>query len=362
MTIPAKLPFYAKVCLNLITISLLAIMLYVGQGILVPFFFSILLATLLLPVTNFLERLKIPKVLAILLAIVISLAIIGAIIYFLSRQISIFLQDIDTIKQRLTELAHDFQRWVDDKFNISERSQNQYLEDTAENIKNSGAGIVGRTVTTITESLSYLVFLPVYTFLILYYKNLIKKFFISVFKNSDETHVGSVLYQARTIGRDYILGLLIDMAIVFTLNTIGFLILGIKYPIFLALVAAILNLIPYIGMLIANVFAILITIVSSDSIGDAVWVAAVLAAVQFIDNNFLMPMIVGNKVRINALVTIIGVVVGGTLCGVGGMFLAIPAVAALKVIFDNVPDLKPWGMLLGDEVKSKKGKKTKPIR
>jgi predicted PurR-regulated permease PerM len=363
MTIPAKLPFYVKICLNLITICLLAIILYLGQGILIPLFFSILLATLLLPVSSFLERkLKFPKVLAILVSIVTSLAVIALVIYFLSRQISVFIEDFESIKQRLTALAHDLQGWIDDKFNIDERRQNKYLEEQAQDIKDSGAGILGRTVSTITESLSYLVFLPVYTFLILFYKNLIKKFFLGIFHNSDEEHVGSVLYQARTIGRDYVLGLFIDMAIVFTLNTIGFLILGIKYPIFLALVAAILNLIPYIGMLIANVFAILITIVTSENLSDAVWVAVVLAAVQFIDNNFLMPMIVGNKVRINALVTIIGVVVGGTLCGIGGMFLAIPAVAALKVIFDNVPDLKPWGMLLGDEVKDPEEKETKPIR
>jgi predicted PurR-regulated permease PerM len=359
---PVTLPFYAKVSLNLITLSLLAVVLYLGQGILVPFFFSILLATLLLPVVNLLVRWRMPKVLAILISIVISLAVIGVVIYFLSRQISVFLEDIDTIKQRLQALAEDFQQWINRKFNISESAQDKYLEDTAEDMKNSGAGIVGKTVTTITESLSYLVFLPVYTFLILFYKNLIKKFFIGVFNGTDEEAVGGVLYQARTIGRDYILGLFIDMAIVFTLNTIGFLILGIKYPIFLALVAAILNLIPYIGMLIANVFAILITMVSSEQLSDAVWVAVVLAAVQFIDNNFLMPLIVGNKVRINALVTILGVVLGGTLCGVGGMFLAIPAVATLKVIFDNVPGLKPWGMLLGDDVKGKEEKKTKPIR
>jgi predicted PurR-regulated permease PerM len=363
MILPAKLPFYVKICLNLITIMLLAIILYLGQGILVPFFFSILLATLLLPVTTFLQRkVRIPKVFAILLSIIISLAVIGVVLYFLSRQIGVFLEDIETIKQRLSGLARDLQQWVDDKFNINRSQQNEYLEDTADNIKDSGAGFLGKTFTTITEVISYVVFLPVYTFLILYYKDLIRKFFIGVFRDSDEQKVANVLFQARTIGRDYILGLFIDMTIVFTLNTIGFLILGIKYPIFLALVAAILNLIPYIGMLIANVFAILVTIATSDNLTDAIWVAVVLAAVQFIDNNFLMPMIVGNKVRINALVTIIGVVVGGTLCGVGGMFLAIPAVATLKVIFDNVDDLRPWGMLLGDDVKSEKAKETKPIR
>lgn len=298
---------------------------------------------------------------AIIVSIFISLVLIALVIYFLSRQISNFLQDIETIKERLLALAQDIQTWINEKFNISERKQNEYIRDTTENIKSNGVGFVGQTVSTITESLSYFVFLPVYTFLILFYRGLIKNFFIEVFKDSDPKKVGGVLYQARTIGRDYIFGLLIDLVIVFTLNTIGFLILGIKYPVFLALVAAILNLIPYIGMLIANVFAILITIVSSDTISDGVWVAVVLAVVQFIDNNFLIPMVVGNKVRINALVTIIGVVVGGTLCGIGGMFLAIPAVATLKVIFDNVPELKPWGMLLGDEVKSPKERNKKPI-
>lgn len=345
-------PFYQKLSLNLLTLALLALILYLGQGILVPLFFSILLATLLLPVTHFLHRLRIPKVPAIIVSIIISLAIIAGILYFLSYQISIFLQDIESIKERLDKLFNDLQQWVFQTFNISEWRQEKYLKDTTENIKSSGPGFVGKTVLTITESLSYIVFLPVYTFLLLFYKDLIKRFLIAVFKNAEPNQVVDIIYQARTIGRNYILGLFIDMSIVFTLNTIGFLILGIHYAIFLALVAALLNLIPYIGMLIANIFAMLITLVTSENIIDVIWVAVVLAAVQIIDNNFLMPMIVGNKVRINALVTILGVVIGGTLCGIGGMFLAIPAIAFLKVIFDHVNDLKPWGMLLGDDSQS----------
>jgi len=73
-----------------------------------------------------------------------------------------------------------------------------------------------------------------------------------------------------------------------------------------------------------------------------------------------MPLIVGNKVRINALVTIVGVVIGGALCGVSGMFLAIPGLAVMKVIFDRVEGLKPWGMVLGDDTAGKR-KKEKPI-
>ena len=140
------------------------------------------------------------------------------------------------------------------------------------------------------------------------------------------------------------------------MNTIGFLVLGVKYAIFLALLAALLNLIPYVGMLVANIICMVITLISSDNISDVLWVGIILAAVQFIDNNFGMPLIVGNKVRINALVTIVGVLIGGALCGIPGMFLAIPGLAVLKIIFDKVPDLEAWGLLLGDEVASSEKK------
>jgi predicted PurR-regulated permease PerM len=194
--------------------------------------------------------------------------------------------------------------------------------------------------------------LPIYTFLILFYRTTIKTFFVSVFKNGEEERVHEVLSESGTIAQQYITGLLIETTIVFSLNTLGFLILGIKYAVFLALLAALLNLIPYVGMLVANIICMVVTLISSENISDVLWVGIILAAVQFIDNNFGMPLVVGNKVRINALVTIIGVLIGGALCGVPGMFLAIPGLAVLKVIFDKVPGLKPWGLLLGDEIES----------
>ncbi len=138
--------------------------------------------------------------------------------------------------------------------------------------------------------------------------------------------------------------------IVFALNAAGFLILGIHYALFLALVAALLNLVPYIGMLVANIFCMIITFVFSENIYDGVWVGVILAAVQFIDNNFIMTLIVGSKVKINALMTLFGVLAGGAIWGISGMFLSIPALAVLKVIFDRVDSLKPYGIMLGDDI------------
>jgi len=353
-------PFYKKLAFNLFNLAMLGALLYIGQGILVPLFFAILLATLLLPVTNFLQRLGLHKILSIVLSIAVTVILILGIIYLLSHQVQVFLRDSDAIRDRLASLVESLQDWVNQRFNVSAKEQNKYFKDAVGNIRTAGPNLVGQTVGTITEMLSYVVFLPVYIFLILYYKDLIRKFIIASFRNGSEDRIKEILYESRTIGRHYILGLMIDMSIVFTLNAVGFLILGIKYAVFLALVGALLNLIPYIGMLIANVFCMLVTLVSSDNTSDVLWVAIVLAVVQFIDNNFLMPLIVGNKVRINALVTIVGVVIGGALCGVSGMFLAIPGLAVMKVVFDRVEGLKPWGMVLGDDTPDKQ-KKKKPI-
>ena len=117
-----------------------------------------------------------------------------------------------------------------------------------------------------------------------------------------------------------------------------------------------LNLIPYIGMLIAAVICMAVTLTTSDSSSAIIWTGAILIIVQFIDNNLIMPYIVGSKLRINALVSIVGVLVGGLLADLPGMFLSIPVIAIMKAVFDRVDNLKPWGLLLGDDKASGKKK------
>ncbi len=357
MVQPIQTPYYQKLSLTLISLAIITLFIYYGKGILLPFLFAVLLAMLLLPVTNFLARKKLPKILSILLPLALSFIMLAGIIYLLSRQIINFADDLPTLKIRIVELGSSLQSWLDESVNISVPKQNQYLKDTVEGIKEQGPKLVGITFLSVTEMIAYVVLLPIYTFLMLFYRNTIKTFFINVFKNGSEDRVREVLSESGSIAQQYVTGLLIETTIVFTLNTIGFLILGIKYAIFLALLAALLNLIPYVGMLVANIICMVVTLVSSENISNALWVGVILAVVQFIDNNFGMPLIVGNKVRINALVTIVGILIGGALCGIPGMFLAIPGLAVLKVIFDKVPELTAWGILLGDETEDKNEKK-----
>lgn len=344
-----KHPFYQRLSLNLISIALLVAVIYLGKDVVLPVLFSILLATLLLPVYKFLLRKKFPRPLAIILPLTISLVLVFMVVFLLSKQIVKFFDDLPTLTERVDELKVSAERWIDDQTNVTVREQEKYLDQTVKNLKNNAPKMVGATFGTLTDILTYVVLIPIYTFLILYYKDTIKVFLMNAFRNGSEKRVGEILNESTSVAQHYVVGLSIETGIVFALNVAGFLILGIKYAVFLALLAALLNLIPYVGILSANIICMFITLVSSDTPTDVIWVGVILAVVQFFDNNFGMPMIVGNRVKINALVTILGILIGGAICGIPGMFLAIPALAVMKVICERVPDLKAWAILLSDE-------------
>lgn len=345
-------PFYQKLSLNLISICLIGLIVIYGSSIIIPLALAILFATMLLPVVRWLNRKGLKnKPLSILIPLVTSIVIVGAVMFLLSTQIANFVEDVPTLSEKGDKVIGNFQSWIDENAHVGVQKQNQYFRQGVDNLKQQAPKLVGATFVSIAGMVTYLVLIPILTFLTLYYRTTIKDFLVGVFNTGSTTKVNEVLEQSTNVAQQYVTGLLIETVIVFTLNTIGFLIIGIEYAIFLALLAAILNLVPYVGILVANVLCMAVTLLTSDNIADVVWVGVVLGVVQLFDNNFGMPMIVGNKVRINALVTIIGVLIGGALCGIPGMFLAIPTIAVAKIIFDKVPELKPWGTLLGDDSK-----------
>jgi predicted PurR-regulated permease PerM len=308
------------------------------------------LSVLLLPVNKFLERKKIPRVMAIILSLSFAIVLIAALVYFISTQIASFTNDIPAIKKQLQLHFNTLQKWVYQQFHITRKEQTLFISNATEKIKDNGSGFLGETFLSVTQTVMVLVLLPVYSFLILYYRDMIRKFLTDVFGAPHEEKVREVLRESRSIVQGYMVGLMIELAIVAAINSAGFLLLGISYAILLGVIAAILNMIPYIGMLIAAIFCMLVTLTTSSQMSDVIWVAVILTVVQFIDNNIIMPKVVSSKVKINALLSIIGVLIGGALAGVSGMFLSIPVIAILKVIFDRVDELKPWGMLLGDDI------------
>lgn len=349
MIINNQLPFYVKLAFQFLVIFFICFFINVAQNVIIPFAFAILLAVLLLPVTGFLESKKIGKVSSIGIAIFLAVAFVAGIIFFLSSQIVSFVQDVPSIKEHLNEHFTALQSWVKNKFNISFSQQNEYLNEQANQLKKTGTGYIRNTFFSLTEAALLLILMPIYTFLLLYYKTHIRNFLFLVFKKEYDEDVQSVIGKSKIMIRSYMVGLLIEMAIVASANSVGLLILGIKYAIFFGVLSAVLNIIPYIGMFTATLFTVLVTLTTSDNTSDIVWIIVIFYGIHIIDVNILMPRIVSSRLRINALISILGVIIGGALTGVSGLFLSVPAVAFIKIICDQVTTLKPWGILMGDD-------------
>jgi predicted PurR-regulated permease PerM len=342
-------PLYVKLGFKFLVIFFICFFIYTAQNFLIPFAFACLLAILLLPVVNYLERNKIAKVPAIAISLILAIGFVVGIIYFLSSQIASFMKDIPSIKEHITTHFLSMQNWVREKFNISFEKQNEYIDEQAAKLKSSGTGYISHTFFSITEGIMLLILMPIYTFLLLFYKDHIRNFLFAIFKKDDSPGIKNVIAQTRVMIRSYIVGLLIEMAIVASADSIGLIILGLKYAIFFGVMAAVLNLIPYIGMFTATLFTVLVSLTTTDNTSDIVWIIIIFYGIHIIDVNFLMPKIVASRLRINALISILGVVVAGSLTGISGLFLSIPVIAFIKIVCDEVESLKPWGMLLGDQ-------------
>ena len=341
-------PLYAKITILVILIYLVLYALYIGQDIITPLGFAFLFSILLRPVEKKLVKSGCPGVLAIILTLLIAIISFVLIVTFLSTQIKSFVKDIPEIKRNLNQLWDEVQHWLTNTFNLSEKQQQKMLDkassDTIENLQPIG------TLGIITGSLASIVLIPVYIFLFLYYRTLLISFITDVFDKKHYESVQEVLTEIRFVMQSYITGLLTETSIVAALNVTGLLIIGAPFAFLLGIVAAILNLIPYIGGLVAVLLTALITYTNTGSISKLAWAIIIFLIVQLIDNNFLVPKVIASKVKLNALISIIGVLIGGALCGVSGMFLSIPFIAICKVIFDRVEELKPWGKLLGDNI------------
>ncbi len=348
MEYPNPMPAYVKLTLIMLGLISFFFILYVGQDILAPLIFATILAIVLNPLVNFLTRKGMNRVLAIVLALMLALAIIAGLVYFLSSQVAHFSDSFPAVKAKSKGLIDEGIHWAAQYFNVKEPAIRAWLANAKAKSMDNGSAVLGSTLTTIGSVFAFVFLLPVYMFLFLFYKPLLLEFIARLFPRERHAVVGDVLVQTRSLIQSYLVGLLLEALIVAVLDSVGLMIIGIDYAILLGVIAALLNVIPYIGGLVAITLPMLMAI-ATKSPTAALLVLVVYLAVQFIDNHYIVPMVVASRVKLNALVSIVIVLFGGALWGIAGMFLAIPLTAIVKVVCDRVESLKAFGYLLGDD-------------
>lgn len=344
-----ELPITVRRSIELIGICLLGALLSIGSEIIMPVLMAFFLSIVLLPTYRFLRKNKFPEILAILFPILLGAIFIGSVIWFFSAQLSILAADFPQIQKNISFHLNNLSYWINSKTDFSTQEQIKFLNQQSSKLLTNAGNIIGGAAGSITSAFIFIGLVPIYIYLFLSYKNLLLKFIFMWFEPSQHKKVNEVMKETEVIIKSYLVGLVIQIAYITILLGGLLLILDIKHAILIGVIFALLNLIPYVGALIGNLIGVLLTLTSSQELLPIFIVLGVIAIVQFLDNNILMPRIVGSKVKINAFAAILGVFISGTLAGVSGMFLALPMVAVLKIICDRSEMFKPWGILLGDE-------------
>ncbi|WP_245897336.1 AI-2E family transporter [Hymenobacter nivis] len=332
----------------LIGLTLLVYVLHALDSILLPILFAALLSVLLLPLVLRFERWKLSRIWAIIFALLLVIVALLGMFYLFGSQIMSLRDELPKLQERAVQYFDQIQQWASHKFGYQPISKDQLIESGLESFKSSAGGYLGSTLSTTAGVLSVTTLVPIYIFCFLYYRDHMRQFLFRFVKPDRRTDVLHTMDSIQVVVQAYIQGLLTVIVIVSVLNSIGLLVLGVKFAVFFAIFASVLAIIPYIGILVGSAIPALVTLVDTGSPTKALGVVGVFVFVQFLEGNFITPMVTGSKVSINPMAAIIALILGGELWGTPGMILSIPLVAVLKVVFDANKNTEPWGFLLGD--------------
>jgi len=350
--------FFSQTAYFLITLSLTVCILIVARQFLIPIAMAMLFSFLLLPISRFLENKGIHRVVAIIVSILFAFLVLGALGFFVYYQIANFADDGPLLREKLNEKITELQKYVYQHYKISRGEQNRWFHEQSDALLDSSGKYISNIFAFTGNFIASFTLIPIYIFFMTLYRDKIKVFLCKITPTIHNDHIIAVARKTAKVSQKYMQGLLLDIGILAVLNSIGFLLLGVPYAILLGILLAILNLIPYIGVLIGSCIPFMMALLIQDSTSAAFGAMGVCVAVQFIDNNFLTPKIVGSSVSINPLATLLSIVVGALLWGVAGMMLFIPLLGMAKVILDSFPQSQPIGYLIGEETRMKKPVKT----
>jgi predicted PurR-regulated permease PerM len=348
-----RLPLYAKLSLIFMGLVAFVLILFVTQRIIVPIIYSTIIAIVLNPIVNFLVRIKFNRILAISLTLLFFITTLISVVSLLSIQLMQFGDSFPVFIEKFNQFSAICVAWASELLNISVQKINIMIVQKRTELLNGSTVFIGQTIMSTGNGLIVFALVAVYIFMILIYKNHLIEFTHKLFNKSEFGGVDEVLHSTKKIIQSYLVGLLLEALIVGILNSTSLLILGINYAILLGVIGAILNVIPYVGGIFAIIPPMLIAFATKTPT-YALLVIVIYLAIQFFDVHYIVPKVVASKVKINALISVIVVLAGGALWGFPGMFISIPLTAIIKVIFDHIEPLKPWGFLLGNVVQAKK--------
>jgi predicted PurR-regulated permease PerM len=325
------------------------VILYVGRHVLIPLVFGILFALLLAPVCRTLDEKGLKRGLSVAMCLGILLLVLAFVVAIMGIQIGQIGQDLPQIQQKFNRLLENLQATVQEHFDLSPHKQLSFVKAQAQTIAKSAGGLYKGILSGFTGLVGGLLLTLVYTFLLLFHQEKYENFLLRLYRGDHPLEARKVMGEVGKVARHYLTGRLLSILILTALYAIGLMIVGVKNALLLGGMAALMTVVPFIGAIVGGLMAVLMALVSEDTIQPALGAAGVVLFIQIIDEYFIEPYVIGGEVNLSALTTIVSLVVGEAIWGIAGMILFIPLVAILKIIFDHAEGLQAYGYLLGDQ-------------
>ena len=333
----------ASIIKKLLLLFLVFAGLYFAKAFLMPLFIGGILSTLFLPFCNWMEAKKIPQGLAVFACLVTLLFLVSGLIALLGFKVAELLNDVALIKQKVVQIIAQVQSYIFNHLGISVAKQSQILQQEQPSV----SGIMQTAAVYISYIFSNMTLVFVYFLFLLYYRTHLKNFILKLTKPSNQQEVEQVLDSAAKVSQQYLLGLSKMIVCLWIMYGIGFSVLGVENALFFAILCGLLEIVPYVGNLTGSALTLLVAALHGASPSVLGGIVIVYGTVQLFQGWILEPLILGAQVKINALFTIIALVLGQVLWGISGIILAIPLTAVFKIICDHIEALKPYGFLIG---------------
>ncbi|SFA85484.1 AI-2E family transporter [Algoriphagus aquimarinus] len=349
--------------------------LVISTSFLVPIAFASLLTLICIPLSRKMEIIGISRGLASFLCVVVSFVSFLAFFWVISAQISNISERWPEAKKTLKPKLESTQQFIREKTGISTQEQMKLIygateenpesstsekpqadklpdnseADSSELLTQGAKKKIGIIVMDFFGFLGSAMLTFIYLFFFLFYRRKVKLSILKFFDPEKRSQAQEVMGQSIQLSVNFLVGRLTLILFLAIIYSAGLMIAGVDNAILISLIAAVLSLIPYLGVIIGYVLAISMTAFSGAETWSLMIVTFTYGLAQFIESYILEPYVVGDKVNLNPLITIVVVVLGGSVWGVSGMILSIPLAGILKIIFDATDALKPLGYALGVE-------------
>ncbi|WP_207422698.1 AI-2E family transporter [Desertivirga brevis] len=334
----------------LLLFSLIFAGLYYAKPFLFPFTLAAIIAMLLLPLCKRIEGKGFSRPVSAIFGLLVLAGVLAGIVALLIWQMSDIAKDFSEMQGKVSDMIHQVQRFIQAKLGITAQEQKKLLQSSG-----SSGGSMSKVVSNTLGFAVDFILVVVYIFIFLISRSHLKKFLLKIVPDDKRLMAEKVVFDTTLVSYKYLSGLTMMIIMLWILYGIGFSIAGIKNAIFFAILCGILEIIPFVGNLTGTALTVLMALTQGGGAGLVVGVIITYFVVQFVQSYIIEPLVVGAEVNINPLFTIIALVLGELVWGIAGLVVAIPLLGMLKIVCDNIEELKPYGYLIGEEKKKQSG-------